>query len=462
MFYIINIITSLFEILTMIIYFESILGKPKSNIPKWLFYLLITIIEISGIYLTFVKSEDTSLSKNKLFMFVNLTAYFLISLFYEVRFFRHRIFATISFYIISALSELIFAMLFFSLNNEFKNKSNIYIDTAITFGGSIITFLIVILISAYTRRKSKKVTLKYTVLLLSTPLLSSFIIITISSLLVNIQVYSISLLCSIFALLFINITNFYLLESILNNYAKDEQIFIMENQVKEQNEKFNQLSDAYRQTRRIIHDVKQHNNYIINCIRKGDYDSIEEVLNINIKEIENKYIFSNTGNLVIDTFVNNYAVTCKEQYVDFQYELTVDCEKIPMPDYDLCIIIGNLLDNSLEANRHISNNNEKYIKLIISTREKFFVIKISNPITIPHMNNDNSDLYHGYGITNIRLITEKYNGLYNCQIRDDYCTTICIPIPPSESGLRLQKNTKPGLDIKKTTLNPGNLHDCLQ
>ncbi|MBR6221978.1 MAG: GHKL domain-containing protein [Lachnospiraceae bacterium] len=450
MVYIARIITLIFDMFSTILFFNTMLKKKTSKFINLILCTILGIEILSGEYLSAITAGNNSIGKNILFVCFNLLFLLLISFCYECSVVRHRVFAVVSYYALGAISEIFFAIVFFTINSQLKESSSFMIDTEITFGASIINFLLVCMIITYKKKKSKAMPIKYTLLVFITPISTLLIMFIMPLYVLDIATFSSMVLPGLIGLLFVNILNYYLLDSVLENHEKDNRIKTIERQLKEQEEKYDQLSDAYKQTRRIIHDVKQHNNYVIGCLERKEYDDLADTLRTNIKEIEDKYIFANTGNLVIDTFVNNFAATCKKYDIDFQFDLSVDCDRVPIPDYDLCIIIGNLFDNCLNANNSLPDGIHKYMKVIIATKENFLVIKINNPIIPEDVRSVHNNLYHGYGLENVKFMCEKYMGLYNCKKKEDYSSTVCIPIPQSETGLRIQRATEPGLkyDIK--------------
>ena len=80
---------------------------------------------------------------------------------------------------------------------------------------------------------------------------------------------------------------------------------------------------------------------------------------------------------------------------------------------DLGIIIGNLLDNSIEANEKLDINN-RMIDIYIKCIDNILIIKIVNNKQNIKTNINKTDkkdsLNHGIGISSIKKITGKYNG----------------------------------------------------
>ena len=74
--------------------------------------------------------------------------------------------------------------------------------------------------------------------------------------------------------------------------------------------------------------------------------------------------------------------------------------------------------------------NNKLIEVEIYTSKVEFVIHIKNSIDQKTTKRENfsakEDLYHGYGITNIQKLVEKYKGIYSCFHELQFYETIIV------------------------------------
>ena len=89
--------------------------------------------------------------------------------------------------------------------------------------------------------------------------------------------------------------------------------------------------------------------YINDCIHNENYDAVIPYLESSLEELNSSYSRINTGNLVIDSFVSNYLLLSEDNGIDFKPDLQIDSSLIPIKDYDLSIVLGNLLDNAINA-----------------------------------------------------------------------------------------------------------------
>lgn len=98
---------------------------------------------------------------------------------------------------------------------------------------------------------------------------------------------------------------------------------------------------------------------------------------------------------------------------------------------DLGVLLGNLLDNVLEALEK-QPLQERFFHLNIKQEGIFFIIEAVNSCLKkeePFITDKNDKRFHGYGIKSIKDIAEKYNGSYRITVDDKrFKNDIQIPI----------------------------------
>lgn len=127
--------------------------------------------------------------------------------------------------------------------------------------------------------------------------------------------------------------------------------------------------------------------------------------------------------------MTNYKNIADQNGIVFTDDIALITENIPVEDYDLCIILGNLLDNAVNA-CILSDSYDKSISVQIYIDENNkFIISIKNTFVEQRASTSNTDtLYHGYGIRNIELLVERYHGMYKVTTDTLYKTYIVIPV----------------------------------
>ena len=104
--------------------------------------------------------------------------------------------------------------------------------------------------------------------------------------------------------------------------------------------------------------------------------------------------------------------------------------------WDLCTILGNALDNGIEANEKIENENRRNIKVNINSYKDYLLIEISNPALFNPIDEEGKlkttkkdRENHGFGMKGIKSVVEKYNGILNYEYsKGEFILSIMLPM----------------------------------
>lgn len=141
-----------------------------------------------------------------------------------------------------------------------------------------------------------------------------------------------------------------------------------------------------------------------------------------------------TGNVNLDAILNSKLSLALKGKIEINYKAEVPAE-LTVSDLDLCVLIGNLIDNAVEACEKIeSGDSVRFIRLYIGVLKKQLYITITNGtgeiirkldeeyITAKRGN-------HGHGLKRINKIVEKYGGFINRKNEPGvFVTEILLPL----------------------------------
>ena len=93
-------------------------------------------------------------------------------------------------------------------------------------------------------------------------------------------------------------------------------------------------------------------------------------------------------------------------------------DALPYKSSDLCIVLGNLLDNAIEATEKLEDEEEKQIFIKLIYQKKRLLIEIRNPYrgslkkgrSGDYLSGKNDQENHGIGLKSVRKVVEKYDG----------------------------------------------------
>ena len=364
---------------------------------------------------------------------ISLGTTFILCLFFTSSL-KAKLYVVLLFQILASLGEAIFTFLFTKLNPDFYAENDTaFLYSVMNIGSKVVLFILCLLMSLLFRKQTPAHSLEYKFLILSTPIISIIIYVCLPLqhlfLIDNILFYELLIFC----LVLLNIINYILIQKEYASTALKYTNAQMEDQIRFQKEKYEQLSESYRQSRRIIHDLKKQYFCINEYVDNKEYDKLKTFTSEAVRDIESTYSKYNTGNLAIDSFLTNYDTLAAKNHIQFVAKLGVTYNRIPVNDYDLCVILGNMLDNCLKA--CIANpSSENFIHIAIATTENDkFTIHCENTtaegtsLEHIHASRQNS-LYHGYGLTNIRNTAEKYHGFFTYSVETLFYMDLMIPI----------------------------------
>lgn len=429
MFSLLDIISLSLDGIFLFLYYQILFLQRKKNIPLSLVFIGFALAEFSYYFLTFITIENVSSSSFYFRVILNIIINFILSFYYSSRIFW-RFFVVIGYTVLTTICE---DFAYFIINRF--TEINMELDTlpensfiAISLICNLLQLLIIILLHTLRKNRNSLRSTTYSLLLLLIPLLSVCLILSPPYLDLIFSLPNTYILLLLFLLL-INIVNYILLENVLKAENYSQKAKRLEEQLSFQSQKYVQLTEAYRNIRSFMHDAKKHLFYIEECVTKKQYDQIIPYTRETMNNLESHYCTINTGNLVIDSFISNYILQTKRCGIELTTNIKVNCSKIPIDDYHLTIILGNLLDNAFNA---CSNMTLGKINVSIQTVEDTFTIHITNtyiPSSEKKIKNiEELDFIHGYGLENVKNSVQVCGGIILINYENSlYCVTVIFP-----------------------------------
>ncbi len=184
---------------------------------------------------------------------------------------------------------------------------------------------------------------------------------------------------------------------------------LMENQYEE-------IKGVYMDMRGWRHDYHNHMQVMKAQLALGNLTEIREYLNALEKELDHVDTLVKSGNLMVDAILNSKLTLARRQKISVNCKVKVP-EKLPVEDVDLCVILGNLMDNALEACRQIEES-ERFLRIYMTVNKSQLYLSIQNSAKAePDFEERNYITKkrgnHGLGMKRVQTATEKYHGYLN-------------------------------------------------
>ena len=217
-----------------------------------------------------------------------------------------------------------------------------------------------------------------------------------------------------------------LLIVLVNQKRKSIESNYLKKTIDMQKEAYEVLLEGYSTHRKLSHDIKNALYAFRELIEQGDVESLKQSVEQTISDLlEDKN--TRISNVNMWTAILEYKRKEAENK-----NIQMDCN-VSTGDYsnisgtDLCIVLGNLLDNAIEAEEKEIENKQ----IVVRVAENFGIIYISvkNHIAKSVLKNNtnlkttkNHKIEHGFGLRSVHEIAKKYNGSVFIDENENYFT----------------------------------------
>ncbi len=230
-------------------------------------------------------------------------------------------------------------------------------------------------------------------------------------------------------LILINFFTFYLYnmmsETLVNQYENE----MLRQKIQGYSNQLDVMLQGEEKVKALRHDMKHHMNELKILAANNENKAIEKYIGDMEDFITNPNEIVSSGNLEIDSVMNYMIRRAKEelQTVNVNVRLPKDVSHC----FDINVILGNLLENGIEAARQTE---EKRLDVSIELQQGFLRIQIENSyngkLEKRHQKmftTKRAEGLHGIGLENVRKIVEKYDGIMEmCPDRNIFRTTLIL------------------------------------
>lgn len=199
---------------------------------------------------------------------------------------------------------------------------------------------------------------------------------------------------------------------------------LIEKQVRE-------IQNMYRQVRGWRHDYRNHINNMKIQLSEGNYDKLSDYLNELADDLDTVDTVIKTGNVMADAILNSKLNVAEKMNIRLNVKANVP-ENLPMSDVELCSMLGNILDNAVEACGTLPEE-ERFMRVYIGKLKGQLYLSVQNSAGKVRKSKNTylstKDGEHGYGLFRIDRIAKKYGGYVNRQNEEGvFATEIMIPL----------------------------------
>jgi signal transduction histidine kinase len=331
-------------------------------------------------------------------------------------------------YIILISIESIIALLFgfldfsiFSKNDEFSSIAGMMIV-------KILLYIVALFINNYKNIKNKTVIpYSYWFAIFFIPITSLLIILTIIEMAAD-NVYKIIFV--IVSLLFVNFFVFYLYDNLSVQQEERYEKLRLFQQNSYYQKQFELIKTSLKSTRSFKHDLNNHLAVLKLLVEKNEHNEAMKHIEQMTDAIVTANEYAQSGNIIIDSILNFKLQEAVQHGISISLELNIP-EQLYITSYDMSVILGNLLDNAINACSKLEK--DKRLDIKIKYKRGRLITKITNTYN-GNLNYSGDNLItsyedkenHGMGFKNIKSVLDKYNGEMEIEHTENVFTVVLL------------------------------------
>lgn len=177
------------------------------------------------------------------------------------------------------------------------------------------------------------------------------------------------------------------------------------------------VNRAYQVNAKLFHDLHNHIGVLRQFLTHEKYGEAVRYLDELQAPVQNLTATVWTGDETADYLINSKAAAAEAAGIRFQVQVEFP-RRTNIRSVDLCAILGNLLDNAIEAARQVPDPSRRTAALTIRRIHQMLVIKVENSFSsVPVQENGELKTtkteggLHGWGLKSAQAAAEKYDGM---------------------------------------------------
>lgn len=195
---------------------------------------------------------------------------------------------------------------------------------------------------------------------------------------------------------------------------------------------YEEIKEVYMNMRGWRHDYHNHLQAMKAYLAMNELRELEEYLFKIEKDLDAVDNLVKSGNIMMDAILNSKISIMMGHKIKVDFKVILP-EQLNISDVDLCVIVSNLLENSIEACTEIPEEH-RFIRIYSEVHGSQFYLSIQNSAknnldfnARNYISNKRGE--HGFGMKRVQLLVDKYNGFLNLQNEPGiFASEITIPL----------------------------------
>ena len=221
-------------------------------------------------------------------------------------------------------------------------------------------------------------------------------------------------LLSMIMLVVANALIFYIIDDMQKNAENENRLLWAEETIKMQTAQYTMMLGQNHEIMRIRHDHKHFLMGALSELKDGNTEALMQSLTEQLELVTNDGADRLCGISSVDAVISQKTDEAREKGILLQFTHK-NVKDISFSGIDLAILLGNAIDNAVEAVENLPEKAQRKVEVFLIYREPMLLMTVTNPVAedldTENLKTTKADKkLHGFGISTMENIAKKYNG----------------------------------------------------
>ena len=224
-------------------------------------------------------------------------------------------------------------------------------------------------------------------------------------------------------LLITNIFIFAVFDKLIEKSEEAKNMELLYQKSRAENINLQYINKVDKDNKAFLHDVNKFIHTVISLTDRGDNRELEEIaehLGIRIEQLSN---YNYCTEPILNSILCERKFVAESKSISYSVKLGNNLRISFIEDLDLISIVGNLLDNAIEAAEKVEKNKYVICKMYMGNEGHLLVMEFYNSYVLPlikerkrYISTKRNLKNHGIGLHTVEKLVEKYGGVMRIDV----------------------------------------------
>lgn len=227
-------------------------------------------------------------------------------------------------------------------------------------------------------------------------------------------------------LLLTNIFIFAVFDKLIERSEEVKKMELLYQKSRAENINLQYMNKVDKDNRAFLHDINKFIHTAANLMNNGgnqELKAIIEHLGIRIEQFRN---YNYCTEPILNSILCERKFIAESKAISYCVKLGISLQLGFIEDLDLISIVGNLLDNAIEAAEKVGKNKYVICKMYMGNEGHFLVMEFYNSYIVPfikekerYISTKRNPENHGIGLHTVEKLVEKYGGIMRIEAGEE-------------------------------------------